>query len=92
MRLDLAQKAASLLERISELENVILKLEQISHGRSFKLTTILFDHHGGAEEIMVEFKEGKMATEIFQQNILQYAIDNLNIELGELKEELENLK
>jgi hypothetical protein len=74
------------------LEDVILKLEQISHGKSFKLTAVLIDHTHGAEELTVELKEGKMPTEIFQQNILVYAIDNLNIELGELKEELENLK
>lgn len=92
MRIDTAQKAAALLERIQELENVILRFEQMRDAKSFKLSAVSIDHKHGAIETEIDFVEGKLPTEIFQQNILNYTIDNFNIELNDLKEELENLK
>jgi len=91
MRIDIAQQAASLLERLEELEETILQLEQIKDGKSFKVSTVFVDPKYGAQEAEIELKEGKLATEIFKQNILLYTIDNFNVELQELKEELENL-
>lgn len=91
MRIDIAQQAAALLERIQELENTILQLERIKDGKSFKVSTVFIDPKHGAQEVEVELREGKLATEIFQQNILNYTIDNFNVELEELKEELEEL-
>ena len=88
MRIDIAQQAASLLERLDELERTILQLEQIKDGKSFKVSTVFVDP---TREVEIELKEGKLTTEIFQQNILSYTIDNFNVELQELKEELENL-
>lgn len=91
MRIDIAQKAAALLERIEELEKTILQLERIRQGKSFKVSTVFIDPKQGAQEVEVELREGKLATEIFQQNILNYTIDNFNVELNELKDELEEL-
>lgn len=92
MRIGIAQQAAALLERIEEMESIILQLEQIRGGKSFKVSSVFIDPKHGAQEIEVKFEEGKLSTEIFQQNILNYMIDNLNVELQELKEELEILK
>jgi competence CoiA-like predicted nuclease len=91
MRIDIAQKAASLIERIEDLEKTILQLEQMREGTSYKVSTVSIDPKHGAQEVKVELKEGKLSTEIFQQNILGYTIDNFNVELEELKQELEDL-
>lgn len=92
MRLDLAQKAASLLERITELEETIFKLEELRNGKSFELSSNITNHDITNYSVVVEFKEGHLPNEIFKQNILEYAIDNFNVELNELKDELENLE
>jgi len=92
MRIDIAHQAAALLERIQELEDIILQLERIRSGKSFKISTIFIDPNHGTQEIDVELKEGKLTTEIFQQNILVYTIDNFNVELQELNVELQELK
>ncbi len=91
MKIDIAQQAAALLERIQEMEATILQLEQIRNGKSFSISSVFVDPKSGVQEIKVELKEGKLSTEIFQQNILTYAIDNFNVELQELKVELEEL-
>ncbi len=91
MKFDIAQKAAALLERIEELEKVILDLERLREGKYFKLSTVVLDPKRGGEEIEIVFNEGKLSTEIFQQNIIDYTINNFNIELNELKQELEEL-
>jgi len=91
MRIDIAQQAAAFLEKIEELENIILQLERIKEGKSFRVSTVFIDPHQGAQEVEVELKEGKLPTEIFQQNILGYMIDNFNVELQELRDELEEL-
>jgi len=91
MRIDIAQQAAALFERINELENTILQLERIRDGKSFKVSTVFIDPKIGAQEVEIELKEGKLTTEIFQQNILGYMIDNFNIELKELRDELDEL-
>ncbi len=92
MRIDVAKKAAALLERIEELEEVVLKLERIREGKSFRLSTVFIDPKYGEETVGIAFKEGCLSTEIFQQNTIIYAINNFNIELNELKEDLEKLK
>ena len=86
MKEDLAKKAASLIERIEELEKTIFKLEELKAGTNFKITSVV-----KAKQIQVEFPTGKLSSEIFQQNILNYTIDNFNIELKELKQELDDL-
>lgn len=91
MRLDVAQKAASLVERIEDLEKIILQLEQMRDGKSFKVSTVSIDPKHGAQEVEVEFREGTLSTEIFSQNIIDYTINNFNVELEELKQELEEL-
>lgn len=92
MRFDIAQKAASLVERIEDLESVILHLEGMREGKSYKLSTVTLNPKHGAEELEFEFKEGKLSTEIFQQNIIEYTINNFNVEMEELKQELDDLK
>ena len=91
MRLDIAQKAASLIERIEDLEKTVLQLEQMRDGKSYKISTVSIVPKHGAHEVEVELVEGKLSTEIFQQNILDYTINNFNVELTELKQELEEL-
>lgn len=94
MREDIAKKAASLLERIENLEVTIFKLEQIKNGISFKLSGVVMNKSKTSSktgEIKIEFPEGKLSSEIFKQNIISYTIDNFNVELEELKQELEDL-
>ena len=90
MKIDIAEKGAALLERIKELESVIFKLEQIIEGESFSVSGV--NNKITTQSIEINFNEGKLSTEIFKQNILDYAINNFNIELGELKQELESLE
>lgn len=92
MRIDVAKKAAALLERIEELENVVMKLERIKEGDSFKLSAEFSDPLTLTENAEIKFDDGHLSTEIFKQNTIDYAINNFNIELDELKEDLEKLE
>lgn len=91
MKSDIAKKAASLIERIEDLERVVLELERMRDARDFKISAVIVDQKHGAEEIDIEFKNGDLSTEIFQQNILDYTINNFNVELNEFRQELEEL-
>lgn len=88
MRYDTAIVASSLIERINDVEGVILKLEKIKESANFKLIGYDDDYE---KELSIEFKKGHLSTEIFKQNIIEYTINNLNIELVELRNELEEL-
>jgi len=88
MNIEIAKKAASLIERIDEIEKIIFELENVKNGKEFNISTIFTT--GAKTEIF--FKEGKLSTEIFKQNIINYMIDNFNVELKELVDELDELK
>lgn len=91
MRLDIAKTAAFLLERIEDLEKIISQFEQLKESKFFEISNVSNIPKIGVE-LNIKFKEGKLSTEIFKQNILVYAIDNFNVELSEVREELEKLK
>ena len=90
MKLDVAKRAAAILERIDDLEQIIQNLEQMREAHSYKIESITTTPRG-MKEVKVDFFEGKLSTEVFKQNVLAYAIDNFNIELNEIRDELEEL-
>ena len=88
--------AAGIAERMDKLEKTIFELESLKDKKSFKIVAplgIVTLPNGGASsgQIWVELKEDEIATEVFLQGILQYYIDNLNLELNELRKSFEEI-
>lgn len=84
--------AAGIAERMDKLEKTIFELESLKDKKSFKIVAPLdsvTSLNGG--QIWVELKEDEIATEVFLQGILQYYIDNLNLELDELRKSFEEI-
>lgn len=83
--------AAGIVERMDKLENIIFKLQEISNKKNFTIQG--FDNHIDIDNDsnIVMLADGDLATEIFIENILDYYINNLNLELDELRKSLEEL-
>ena len=86
--------AAGIVERMDKLENIIFKLQEISNKKNFEINGYnshfeKTDSDGGW--CTVNLIAGDLATEIFIENILEYYINNLNLELDELRKSLEEL-
>ena len=86
--------AEKVINKMDKLEKTIFELQDLvntkEHQKVYKIVA------QSTEEInlndkMVELKEGDIATEVFIQDILEYYINTLNLELDELKKELETL-
>lgn len=89
MNRDNAVIVAGLVDRITKLEETIFKLQQIANMTSYKI--IPFDKvNKTSTDISVDLNEGDIATVVFNQDILQYFIDILNLELNELIKTLED--
>ena len=86
--------AATLVERMDKLEKTIFGLQEIQNKKTFK---ILATNESEFAEVPVEgecevnLRENEIATEVFIQDILQYYIDTLNLELDELRKDFENI-
>ena len=88
--------AAGLVERIDKLEKTIFQLESLKDRKSYKIVApmdIIVSPTGGASggQIWVELNEGEIATEVFIQDVLEYYINTLNLELDELRKSFEEI-
>lgn len=79
--------ASGLVDRIDKLEKTIFNLQDLSKCRRF--TIIGADD--SYNDVTTQLMTNDMATEIFVDNILEYYIGILNIELQELRNEFESL-
>jgi len=86
--------AAGIAERMDKLEKTIFGLQEIQNKKTFK---ILATNESEFAEVPVEgecevnLRENEIATEVFIQGTLQYYIDNLNLELNELRKSFEEI-
>lgn len=82
--------ASGLIDRIDKLEKMIFNLQDLSKCKYF---TIIGDTKNDSDigNITINLKSNEMATEIFVDNILEYYIGILNIELQELRNDFELL-
>lgn len=85
--------ASGLIDRIDKLEKMIFDLQDLSKCKYF---TIIGDtknavSDSGIGNITINLMSNEMTTEIFVDNILEYYIGILNIELQELRNDFESL-
>jgi hypothetical protein len=86
--------AAGIVERMDKLEDTIFKLQDISNKKNFEING--YNAHFNKDEsdggwCTVNLIDGDLETIIFIENILDYYINNLNLELDELRKSLEEL-
>jgi glutamine synthetase len=84
--------AAGIAERIDKLEKTIFDLEKIKNKKSYKIVAQM-GITGPLEvpQSWVELNEGEIATEVFIQDVLDYYINTLNLELDELRKSFEEI-
>jgi hypothetical protein len=90
--------AAGIAERMDKLENKIFELQNIMGRKSYAICanneTITVHGSNLAQFVapsIVELNPDEIATEVFIQDILQYYIDTLNLELNELRKSFEEI-
>ena len=90
--------ASGLVDRIDNLEKTIFKLQDLSKCKYFTIIgdtkNAVSDSDIGSVEVStttINLMSNEMATEIFVDNILEYYIDILNLELNELRKEFDEL-
>lgn len=81
--------AAGLVYRIDKIEKTIFELQSISRCDKFKISG--YQSHTTFKSDEVELNTGDIATEVFSQDILEYFINTLNLELNELRENFDKL-
>lgn len=88
MNRDNAELIASLVDRITKIEKVIFKLEDLKKCDSFNI----IGHVSTSPSInySVDLNSSEIPTAIFTQDIVQLYIDTLNLELIELVKKLES--
>lgn len=77
--------AAGLIYRIDKLEKTIHTLQQMTNFTRFEI-------YAESEKVStkIELNEVDVETEVFKQDILEYYINTLNLELNELRENFDN--
>jgi len=94
--------AAGIAERMDKLEKTIFELQNIMNRKSYTICAnnepIIIDQPGVTESMfeivaptIVDLPPDEIATEVFIQDILQYYIDTLNLELDELRKSFEEI-
>lgn len=83
-------------DRIDKIEKTIFKLQELSSFYSFTIigNETLLSPQGDittVPKLIVELPDTEMSTEIFSDNILEYYINILNLELIDLRNEFETL-
>ncbi|MCK9416785.1 hypothetical protein M0Q97_09030 [Candidatus Dojkabacteria bacterium] len=99
MKREIFDIAAGIVERIDKLEKIIFKIQDISHKKNFDIkghdlhidASLINGERYNAEEFTVNLIDGDLATEIFIENFFEFYINNLNLELDELRKSLEEL-
>ncbi len=92
MKREIFDIAAGIVERIDKLEKTIFKIQEISHKKNFEIRGFnsMVDNDVNLNE-SIFLNDGDLATEIFIENFFEFYINNLNLELDELRKSLEEL-
>jgi hypothetical protein len=99
MKREIFDIAAGIVERIDKLEKIIFKIQEISQKKNFEIkgynshtdANIINGERFNLEDFSVNLIDGDLATEIFIENFFEFYINNLNLELDELRKSLEEL-
>jgi hypothetical protein len=86
MNRDNANIIASIVDRIDKIEKTIFNLEGLKNCESFEIK----GYKSGEDIKFVELKDIDVSTAIFEQDVIQFYIDTLNLELNELVKKLED--
>ena len=81
--------AAVIAERMDKLEQTIFGLQEIMNKKSFSISGI--GDLSSPLDSFVKLDAGDIATEVFIQDILEYYIGILNLELNELRKSFEEI-
>ena len=84
--------AAGIVERMDKLEHSIFCLQEIMNKKSYAIIAsndTKIDSQ--LPEYIVKLNVGEIATEVFIQDILEYYVNTLNLELNELRKSLEDI-
>ena len=84
--------AAGIVERMDKLEHSIFSLQEIMNNKSYAIIAsndTKIDSQ--LPEYIVKLNVGEIATEVFIQDILEYYVNTLNLELNELRKSLEDI-
>lgn len=85
MNRDNAELIAILIDKITKIENVLFKLDELKASDSF----IIRGFKGDKDHSSVELPFNEVTTAVFSQDIIQLYVDTLNLELSELIKKLE---
>ena len=88
MKKETAEIAANIVDRIDKLEKTILKLQTITNKFGYKIVAHSASHF---ENIEIDLVESSIANAVFSQDILEYFINTLNLELEEEQKKLDDL-
>lgn len=93
MKREIFDIAAGLVERIDKLEKIIFKIQEISHKKNFEIRGFnsMVDNDVNLNN-SIFLNDCDLATEIFIENFFEFYINNLNLELDELRKSLEDLQ
>ena len=97
MKREIFDIAAGIVERVDKLEKIIFKIQEISNKKNFEIKGYDFEAiiqgiRYNSDEFTVNLIDGDLATEIFIENFFEFYINNLNLELDELRKSLDELK
>ena len=87
MKRETAEIASSIIDRVNKLERTILELQGITNNKSYKI--VAKDNENYQTEVNLE--EYSIANAVFCQDILEYFINTLNLELEEEQKKLDDL-
>jgi hypothetical protein len=79
--------AAGVVDRIDKLERTIFMVQQIMDKKYYNITA----YDDEEREYSVYLNHDEIATEVFVQDILEYYVNTLNLELNELRKNLEEI-
>lgn len=95
MKKDDFDVAMGIVERMDKLQHTIFKLQEITNKKSYAI--IASDYPNGRLDedtplqYIVKLNSGEIATEVFVQDILEYYVSTLNLELNELRKSFDEL-
>lgn len=80
--------AVGIVERMDKLQHTIFRLQEITNKKSYAIIASDYPSSSLTDETplqyIVKLNMGEIATEVFIQDIMEYYINTLNLELNEL--------
>jgi len=87
--------AIGIVERMDKLQHTIFKLQDIMNKKSYAIIASDYPNSSLNDETplqyIVKLNSGEIATEIFIQDIFEYYVNTLNLELNELRKSFDEI-